>query len=185
MDRVLLATLLFQVWTPGLGFGQGAPRSTCESMTPEHGVNAQITPSPYTISVSDMTFHTGSPITVVIRGADYMGVLLQARSSNGTQAVGTWGTAPSHTKHLECSQIKQGAITHSDANTKNNNTVFTWNPPATSNSIYFIATIAKTKNEYWLNVTSEKLTGGSADLKMATTPALLLLTLLTSTVFQS
>ncbi|XP_026881794.2 putative defense protein Hdd11 [Electrophorus electricus] len=190
MDVALFATLLFQVWIPGMGYETGAPTSVCGNMEPEHkGVTPQTNASPYTIAVSNSTFQTGKPITVVIGGSNYKGVLLQARSASSKEALGTWGTTPANTKYLQCSGIAQGAITHSNSNTKNNLTVFTWNPPSTTNSIYFVATIAKDANVYWLNVKSEMLTRegaapGSADPKMATTPALLLLTLLIA-AFQS
>ncbi|KAK1787705.1 hypothetical protein P4O66_016195 [Electrophorus voltai] len=130
-------------------------------MEPEHkGVTPQTNASPYTIAVSNSTFQTGKPITVVIGGSNYTGVLLQARSASSKEALGTWGTTPANTKYLQCSGIAQGAITHSNSNTKNNLTVFTWNPPSTTNSIYFVATIAKDANVYWLNVKSEMLTRG-------------------------
>ncbi|KAL7838042.1 hypothetical protein AOLI_G00264460 [Acnodon oligacanthus] len=178
--------------TPVLGFATGAPASACESMQPQHsGVQPQPDQPPYIIETSNSTFQTGQPLTVIIKGPDYSGVLLEARSGSSTNALGSWGSPPANTKHLRCSGNNQGAITHSNTNMKNHLTVYSWMPPETSNSIYFMATVAKGRNVYWLNVKSATLTrdgvvgtGSAADPKMAAAPVLLLLTLLASTLLQ-
>ncbi|XP_036436532.1 putative defense protein 3 [Colossoma macropomum] len=193
MNAVFFGVFLLQAVTPVLGFATGAPASVCGSMKPEHSrVQPQPGQPPYTIETSNSTFQTGQPLTVIIKGPDYGGVLLEARSGSRTNALGSWESPPANTKYLQCSGNNQGAITHSNANMKSNLTVYTWIPPETSNSIYFVATVAKDRSVYWLNVKSATLTrdgavgaGSAADPKMATAPVLLVLTMLASTLFQS
>ncbi|XP_017558345.1 putative defense protein 3 [Pygocentrus nattereri] len=191
MNAVFFGVFWLQAVTPVLGFPTGAPASVCESMKPQHsGVQPQPNQPPYIIETSNSTFQSGQPLTVIIKGPDYAGVLLEARSGSSTNALGSWGSPPAHTKHLGCSGNSHGAITHSNTNMKNNLTVYTWMPPETSDSIYFMATVAKGQTVYWLNVKSATLTrdgvvdtGSAADPKMASAPVLLLLTLLASTLF--
>ncbi|XP_062845286.1 putative defense protein Hdd11 [Trichomycterus rosablanca] len=189
MQLLFLVALWLQILTPAWGYGTGAPITVCESMLPSHGVTAQSTPSPFTIVPNNTTFRNGQSITVLINGSDYAGVLLQARSgsSTSTSALGTWGTAPTNTQILTCSGNNKGAITHSNENTKNNLTVFTWTPPTSGNSVFFVATVAKSKAVYWVNVQSTMLTrapgdtvtpGSAADPKLTVAAVLLLLPVL-------
>ncbi|XP_066509030.1 putative defense protein 3 [Hoplias malabaricus] len=192
MKPALFCVLLLQAAAPAMGYAEGAPSEVCESMKPGHqGVSPQAITSPYTIKTSNSTFKTGQNVTVIIDGEGYGGVLLQARSGSSTKSLGTWGTPPSNTKHLECSGNKQGAITHSNINMKNNLTVYTWMPPSTTDSFYFIATVAKEKSIYWLTVKSKALTreaGSGADPQKISSPLLLcvlFLSTLASVMFQS
>ncbi|XP_072516038.1 putative defense protein 3 [Salminus brasiliensis] len=190
MDAVFIGVLLLQAVTSVLGFPNGAPTSVCDSMRPGHsGVQPQPGQPPYIIQTSNSTFRTGEPIRVIIKGPDYSGVLLEARSGSSTNALGSWGSPPANTKYLQCS-TSQGAITHANTNLKSNLTEYTWIPPPTSTSIYFMATVAKSRAVYWLNIKSATLSrdgevgaGSAADPEIAATLELLLLTLLVSTVF--
>ncbi|XP_056602652.1 putative defense protein 3 [Triplophysa dalaica] len=189
MDGTLLGFVILQVFTFASCFPNGAPTSTCVDMMPRHtGVQPQPTTAPYTIHTGSTSFQTGKPITVVIKGPDYRGVLLEARSGSDTTAIGTWQTPPANTKFLECAGNLQGAITHANTNIKDNSTVYTWTPPATANSVYFVATVAQQRTVYWLNVRSANLikgNGGGTSLdvhdsaeSLKVIPALLLVVLL-------
>ncbi|XP_051529150.1 putative defense protein 3 [Myxocyprinus asiaticus] len=184
VDAVLLGFVLLQVLHCAMCYPNGAPTSACVDMIPRHGgVEPQPSPAPYTIQPSSSTFQTGKPVTVVIKGPDYRGVLLEARSGSDSNAIGTWQTPPTNTKFLECAGNQQGAITHANTNIKDNSTIYTWIPPATAKNVYFMATVAQQRTVFWLNVKSSTLTqsgGGGTSLDIndsaeKATPAMLLL----------
>ncbi|KAF4113685.1 hypothetical protein G5714_006230 [Onychostoma macrolepis] len=165
MDAVFFGVVILQVLTSVLSFPNGAPTSTCVDMMPRHGgVQPKPNPAPYTIHPSSTTFQTGKPITVVIKGPDYRGVLLEARSGSDSKAIGTWQTPPTNTKFLECSGNQQGAITHANTNIKNNSTVYTWIPPATAQNVFFKATVAQQRIVFWVDVISSTLTSSGGTL---------------------
>ncbi|XP_051546421.1 putative defense protein 3 [Myxocyprinus asiaticus] len=184
MDAMILGVVLLQVLNCALSYPNGAPTSACVDMMPRHvGAQPQPSPAPYTIQTSSSTFQTGKPVTVAIKGPDYRGVLLEARSGSDVNAIGTWQTPPSNTKFLECAGNQQGAITHANTTIKNNSTIYTWIPPAPEKNIYFMATVAQQRTVYWLNVKSSTLTqsdgGGTIvllnDRAETVTPAVMLL----------
>ncbi|KAK7165417.1 hypothetical protein R3I94_003699 [Phoxinus phoxinus] len=190
MDAVIFGVVVLQVLTCALCFPNGAPASTCVDMMPRHGaIQPQPNPAPYTIQTSSTTLQPGQPITVVIKGPDYAGVLIEARSGSDTAALGTWQTPPSNTKFLLCSENPQGAITHANTNIKNNSTVYTWTPPASAKSIFFMATVAQQRSVFWVNVMSPTLTqsgGTSLDVynsaERTAAPVLMLLVVLLANV---
>ncbi|XP_060768957.1 putative defense protein Hdd11 [Neoarius graeffei] len=185
MWAVLFVALLLQVWTAVTGYPSGAPVGRCEDMTPQHNVQPQSIPSPYTIVISNMTFSTNQIINVTIQGPQYIGLLLQARSGSDTNAVGTWKTPPANTKYLACSGNNFSAITHSDRTPKDNKTTFSWIPPASLKTAFITATVVSNRTTFWVKLKSSTLTGvsgGVADPKMAVT-SVLFLTLLMLTVF--
>uniref|UniRef100_A0A8C1N9G9 Si:dkey-251i10.2 n=1 Tax=Cyprinus carpio TaxID=7962 RepID=A0A8C1N9G9_CYPCA len=183
-----------KVLTSVLSFPSGAPTSACVDMMPRHGgVQPKPNPAPYTIYPSSTTFQTGKPITVVIKGPDYSGVLLEARSGSDSKAIGTWQTPPTNTKFLACSGNQQGAITHANTNIKNNSTVYTWIPPATAKNVVFKATVAQQRTVFWVDVMSSTLTssegGTSLDVyssaeRIVTSSLLLLVVLLVIVRYQ-
>ncbi|XP_030648771.1 putative defense protein 3 [Chanos chanos] len=163
-DVLLFGAVLLQVLCLGSGYPNGAPASACGDMMPRHsGVVPQPNPAPYTIQTSSNTFQAGVPITVVIKGPVYQGVLLEARSGSDTKALGVWKSPPANTKLLQCSGNSNGAITHANTNAKDNSTEYSWTPTdGTPSQIYFMATVAQQRTVYWLNVRSQTLSGGGS-----------------------
>ncbi|XP_043075993.1 putative defense protein 3 [Puntigrus tetrazona] len=192
MDAMFFGVVILQFLASVLSYPNGAPESTCVDMMPRHkGIEPKPNPGPYTIQPSSTTFQTDKPVTVVIKGPDYSGVLLEARSGSDSKAIGTWQTPPPNTKFLVCSGNKQGAVTHANPNMKNNSTVFTWIPPATAKNVFFKATVAQQSTVFWVDVMSSTLTssegGTSLDVHSSAerivTPTLsLLLLVLRATV---
>ncbi|XP_060719498.1 putative defense protein Hdd11 [Tachysurus vachellii] len=183
MQPVLFVTVWLVVLSPVTGYPTGAPVARCVDMTPGHNVPSQSSPSPYTIVISTTTFTTNQSIRVTIQGPAYLGLLLQAQSTN-TDAVGTWGTPPPNTQYLACSNNSQSAITHSNKISKNSETTYTWIPPDSIQSAFIRATVVANRTTFWVNITSERLSrGAAAEVKMAITPVVFL-TLLTSLAFQ-
>ncbi|KAM9810616.1 putative defense protein Hdd11 [Neosynchiropus ocellatus] len=153
--------LLLQALCLVHGYPTGAPTGACEDMMPRHaGVTPQQSPPPYTLLVDKDALLPGEPITVTIIGPAYRGVLLEARSGDSVQAVGSFTNPPPDTKLLTCSGNTAGAVTHSNTNVKDNTTVYRWIPPtkAPPSAIYFMATVAQQRSVYWLNVRSKTLT---------------------------
>ncbi|KAL5004868.1 hypothetical protein ScPMuIL_018324 [Solemya velum] len=145
----------------------GAPASVCGTMMPSHGVSAQTSASPYTITTDKTTISAGDDtgIQVTIQGTEttFEGLLVQARDFSGSSldAVGTFELPQGETylKTVDCTHIK-GAVTHSNTDEQSSKT-FTWKPPTSVTAdveIQFRATIAKVKAEFWTGVTSGKIT---------------------------
>ncbi|KAG7314932.1 hypothetical protein KOW79_022235 [Hemibagrus wyckioides] len=190
MQLLLFVAVWLQILSTVAGYPNGAPVDRCGNMTPGHNVLPQTSSSPYTIMISNNTFRPNEPIRVMIEGPVYLGVLLQARSSSGTDAIGTWGIPPPNTKYLACSGNGQSAITHSSIINKNNKTIYTWIPPESLQTAFIRATVVANRTTFWINLTSERLTrapggGGNtaADAKMAAA-SVVFLTLLSSMVVQ-
>ncbi|XP_023270147.1 putative defense protein 3 [Seriola lalandi dorsalis] len=161
MEQLLPAFLVLQVLRCVGGYPSGAPTGACEDMLPRHsGVLPQPSPAPYALLTNTRTFQPGQPITVTISGPVYRGVLLEARTGSGTNALGSWQLPPPDTKFLECSGNPQGAVTHSNTNLKGNSTVYRWIAPNSTSPVYFMATVAQQRTVFWVNVKSTTLAMG-------------------------
>ncbi|XP_061437882.1 defense protein l(2)34Fc-like [Lethenteron reissneri] len=98
-----LPLLLLACWGAPRGaeaYGDGAPKETCGSMTPGHGM--AVPSLVYSINVSGTTFTNTSSLTVTVNGT-YQGVIMQARAPGCSTPVGTWATPPADTKVMQCS----------------------------------------------------------------------------------
>ncbi|KAM8952888.1 putative defense protein Hdd11-like [Pelodytes ibericus] len=138
-------------------FPTGAPISACQTMMPVHqGVMPQNTTAPYIIKTSSSFYQSGKPITVQILGPAYRGLLLESRTFRQTDLLGKWLQPPNNTKILPCPENLSGAITHSNTNLKDQSTSYTWMPPESHcpGVIFFIATVAESRDVYWLGVQS-------------------------------
>ncbi|XP_056135183.1 putative defense protein Hdd11 [Lampris incognitus] len=161
MELLLPTLVLFHLLYFANGYPTGAPTSACEDMVPRHtGVQPQPSPPPYTVLTNTRTFQPGEPVTVTIVGPVYRGVLLEARTTYSSTALGSWQLPPPDTKLLECKGNPRGAITHSNINIKGNTTAYSWIPPTSASSLYFKATVAQQRTIFWLNVRSATLTRG-------------------------
>ncbi|KAJ8314775.1 hypothetical protein KUTeg_006925 [Tegillarca granosa] len=97
-------------------YPNGAPESTCTSLIPSHGANAQSAPSPYTL---DTTLTETNIVQVSIRSASvYRGFILV-----GNEGSGMFTTIPTGAKSSR-------GVTHMSNSDKSNMT-FTWTPPST------------------------------------------------------
>nr|XP_020496498.1 putative defense protein Hdd11 [Labrus bergylta] len=173
MDLLLPFFIILKVLCHVRGYPSGAPTGACEDMMPRHsGVQPQPFPLPYTIVTNTWTFQPGQPVTVTVRGPDYRGVLLEARTFGNTNALGSWQLPPPDTKFLQCTGNPQGAVTHSNTNLKGNTTVYSWIPPDSASPVYFMATVAQQRAVYWVGVRSMTLTRGKPEeVNLATTGA--------------
>ncbi|XP_048388299.1 putative defense protein 1 [Stegostoma tigrinum] len=149
---LVILSLLAAFWPAASPLPGGAPLGSCQSMAPRHiNTSPQEGPSPYSVIAKSYN----NTVEVKIMGPPYKGILLEARYSGDTVAVGTWSTPPNDTKTIPCFSKANSAITHSNVNPKNNMTTYTWMGPCSkNNAVVFLATVASSKQEYWLKLTS-------------------------------
>ncbi|XP_074818663.1 putative defense protein 3 [Natator depressus] len=150
--------VFWNIICPCVAFPTGAPASACENMMPVHmGVQPQPSPAPYEIQIDASSFVNRQPINVQIVGPGYRGLLLEARTFGSTAALGTWQNPANNTKFLQCSGNPKGAITHSNTELKTSLTTYTWLPPTSGCPaiITFMATVAQSREIYWLGVQSK------------------------------
>lgn len=99
-------------------FPTGAPKSTCESMTPGHPFKPQNTTSPYKITFAyDGENENNEPQYNVSIFSDqltnFKGFFIQARTEiKSSDAVGTWTTNSEHTKYVDCFEKNQVLMIH-------------------------------------------------------------------------
>ena len=95
-------------------------------------------------------------------GAKFKGFLIQARSVDGDDIIGTFEQFSNRnkTKYLQCSdtELKEhSAVTHSDPTPKQSVKV-KWTPPQNfTGKIKVLATLVKDFKTYWVKLESETL----------------------------
>ncbi|XP_070553458.1 putative defense protein 3 [Ptychodera flava] len=154
------------------GYGSGAPNTACTSMRPGHtGVSPQSSSTnPFTVTASSTTYSPGQTITVTITGSSFRGMLLQARQPGQTTPIGVFSNRPSNTKLKTCSS-NSDSVTHSNTNQKSSGSTFTWTAPQTGvGNIEFVATLARSFSEYWMDVKSAELTEPSESTTSSSQP---------------
>nr|XP_006115469.1 putative defense protein 3 [Pelodiscus sinensis] len=156
---LLLGYIIFwNIISPCVAFPTGAPATACENMMPVHmGVHPQPSPAPYEVQIDAPSFVNRQMINVQIVGPGYRGLLLEARTFGSTAALGSWQNPANNTKFLQCSGNPKGAITHSNTELKTSLSTYTWLPPNSGclPVITFIATVAQSREIYWLGVKSK------------------------------
>ncbi|KAK2176877.1 hypothetical protein NP493_634g00034 [Ridgeia piscesae] len=143
------------------GYGNGAAPTACVPMKVAHGV-PQAGPSPYYISLPNgqTTYSVGHQVKLCIRASEvWRGTLVQARPVDDVIPVGTWSSElPRSTRLMTCSNADD-SVTHANGGRKYDNSCFLWNPPTEpAGEIFFIATVATTKDIWWMNLTTSALT---------------------------
>jgi len=139
----------------------GAPAGACGHMTPRHGSNKpQTSASPYKIAVTGgNTYTAGTTVELTIsdsRGTGFKGLLIQARSVNGTDQLGTWQNFPKGLQTIKCKN-DYDAITH-DSNDVKKSAVIQWLPQYNYGDVQFKLTAVQEFTTFWLT-TSDTITG--------------------------
>ncbi|KAI0237706.1 hypothetical protein LSAT2_011716 [Lamellibrachia satsuma] len=142
------------------GYGNGAAHTACIPMRVAHGV-PQAGPSPYYISLQDSptTYTAGRHVRLCIRASEvWRGTLIQARPVDDVIPIGTWSSdLPRNMRLMTCSNADD-SVTHANGGRKSDNSCFLWNPPTEpAGDIFFIATVATTKDIWWMNLTTNVL----------------------------
>ncbi|KAK2176878.1 hypothetical protein NP493_634g00035 [Ridgeia piscesae] len=144
------------------GYGNGAAHPACTHMHVAHG-EYQRGPSPYSISLPDSPtkYSAANQVKLCIRASEiWRGTLVQARRADNSDIfpVGSWSEeVPADTRLMTCS-IEGDSITHANTKQKDDNVCFMWQPPTEPvGDIFFIATVATTKDIWWMNLTTPQL----------------------------
>ncbi|GAB6031631.1 hypothetical protein CHUAL_009391 [Chamberlinius hualienensis] len=139
----------------------GAPLSTCDTMLPLHRpYSAQNSPSPYVITVSKTLFTVGENVTVAISspfGNSFKGFLIKALPSGVNSGVaGQFTNNFPYAHYLDCGNLSQSAVTHSDPSNKTSITLFwTTDQPGVYS---FKATVVESFTPFWVGFNSELIT---------------------------
>lgn len=176
MEILLIVALLFGLSS---AYRYGAPIGSCNEMFPVlHGVDARSDDPPFTITVNKNSYTAGSSIEVFVDAADkdpddptkewFMeGILIMARQYKTaakdcpTTPIGTWEVpdCDDFVRVIDCypKQYDKSAVTHY-THVHAFNTTLTWKAPDTPvGHVYFVATIARNKERFWVNVQSETI----------------------------
>ncbi|XP_044158096.1 putative ferric-chelate reductase 1 [Bufo gargarizans] len=161
MDPLVKSTvilLIVSLFDCSNGYPNGQVQGSCSSMVPRHGVNAQTSAAPYTLSLSKSTYSAGQEITVTLRAdnSPFRGFMIQAHRSNSLNPVGSF-KVNGNAQTLDCTSTAS-AVSHTSAEPKQSIQV-TWVAPADSNSdLQLKASVVQSHPIYWTDVTSSKLT---------------------------
>ncbi|KAJ8028703.1 Defense protein l(2)34Fc [Holothuria leucospilota] len=172
----LLRVFLLGVCSVGVcyGYGSGAPRSACESMTPGHLTNGtgseplspQTGSAPFGVTVNVDKFGLEDEVEVTIGGdtQNFVGFFIQARVDGEEEAVGSFsGLNEEKMKYVDCSDTYANeAVTHTNqfpTATPFESVQLNWTSPKTKiGNIKFYATVAQNHDIYWVKLESEPLT---------------------------
>ncbi|NWI90282.1 FRRS1 reductase, partial [Pitta sordida] len=149
------------IFLPGiLGFPQTNTSIDCDSLLPNYEVEPQTSAPPYIIAVAFDNFETGNEIQVTLEAlgeAGFKGFNLQAREIDGDIPVGTFKITDPNTKGLECHNVTNSALTHSNSDVKQKITT-TWIAPPHVRELQFIATVVQNLENFWVGIQSKTLT---------------------------
>ncbi|XP_047115452.1 putative defense protein [Schistocerca piceifrons] len=135
--------------------------SVCKTMRPLHGnAEPRTDPSPYTITAAPTSVNGGDIVKVHISGVDeFLGVYLQAR--RGEEPVGEFVLPSGETKEIaltDCPPGHKNAYSYISYTTPLSTLDIDWKAPNDGGEIVFTATFVKSYSEFWVGVTSPKIT---------------------------
>ncbi|XP_055364628.1 putative ferric-chelate reductase 1 [Betta splendens] len=159
MELLVLLLLCFSpvVWC----YSTGLVTASCDSMVPQHGVPAQTTPAPYTVTVDRTILNLGDQVTVRLQATGsnaFEGFLLKAMQAGSQTAVGSFSVSTTGAQLLACSQKPNSAVSHTSALNKSQIQA-TWTPDSSGSmeSIKFLATFVQSESVFWVAVQSPVL----------------------------
>ncbi|GLG95737.1 Defense protein l(2)34Fc [Gryllus bimaculatus] len=128
------------------GYAKGAPEGSCGDMVPQHGVDPQKSPSPYTLT--PVKAKDGSVSLTLKGGKTFKGFLVQGRDASG-KAVGSFKVTPG-ARTVDCTGPNSASgATHSGPEEKSSVSL-TWEPKGVSGPITFWYTVAHNGGEFWV-----------------------------------
>ncbi|XP_011182078.2 defense protein l(2)34Fc isoform X2 [Zeugodacus cucurbitae] len=149
MFRLLLLTACLAA--PAYSYSAGAPTNICSNgLTPEHGVDGQSTPVPYSFS-GDSKAQNGK-VSLTLGGSNgFLGFAVQARDANH-KPVGKFKVVEvTKSQTLTCSNADD-TLTHKkiphDSPIKS--VAFDWDPAGYTGKVKFVATVAQDGGTYWI-----------------------------------
>lgn len=126
LTRIELFTVLFLLFfaSRSSAYPSGAPIQACETLTPNHGVEAQQSESPYRITTSATSVDGGETVLVEIeaeQGRPFKGFFLVARVNGANQNIGEFLLNEEETTPLNfrnCGDGIRNAATHANPELK-------------------------------------------------------------------
>ncbi|XP_017300331.1 putative ferric-chelate reductase 1 homolog [Diaphorina citri] len=154
MDKLSLLLFIFlRCLNPNLGYKAGAPTFACKTMTPGHGVPTQTSASPYTIQTGAEEVDDAGRILVTLSSPPlqfFTGFLVQARTPESDEAIGSFVQIPRNTQLLNCGTQANSSVTQS-TNARKTNIEMEWeSPPDYEGSVTFVATMVKDYKTFWV-----------------------------------
>ncbi|XP_075215602.1 putative ferric-chelate reductase 1 homolog [Lycorma delicatula] len=148
---------IFQLIKDVNSYSNGAPTFVCQSMIPGHGVSAQNSVAPYSITPAQPQTE-GSKVKLMLTSPskeEFTGFLVQGRTSaTSNNTIGSFISLPEDAKTIDCNNIKGSAATQSN-NSKRNSVELEWEaPPDYDGSVTFLATVVKNKQTFWVGIES-------------------------------
>ncbi|XP_026680733.1 putative defense protein 3 [Diaphorina citri] len=142
MDKLSLLLFIFlRCLNPNLGYKAGAPTFACKTMTPGHGVPTQTSASPYTIQTGAEEVDDAGRILVTLSSPPlqfFTGFLVQARTPESDEAIGSFVQIPRNTQLLNCGTQANSSVTQS-TNARKTNIEMEWeSPPDYEGSVTFV-----------------------------------------------
>lgn len=160
LKKLSLSILLLGNLLPTIvvGYSSGAPRKTCFSMVPGHPNTArQNSQPPYEIWPSS----AGKRVRLILgssEGLPYQGFFIVARDLDNGRYVGEFSNLPRLTKHVQCSEGFNNAVTHVSKEDKRN-MEFDWQAPDDyEGTVVFNSTFLQDYATYWIGVESPRIT---------------------------
>ncbi|NXS56536.1 FRRS1 reductase, partial [Brachypteracias leptosomus] len=149
------------IFFPGiLGFPQTNTSIDCDSLLPNYEAEPQTSAPPYIIAVSLDNFEPGNEIQVTLealKDVGFKGFNLQAREIDEDVPVGTFKITDPNTKGLECHNVTNSAVSHSNSDVKQE-VKTTWVAPNDVRDLQFIATVVQDVDKFWTGIQSKTLT---------------------------
>lgn len=161
MAAMKYLVLISAVVGVALAYSTGGPTEACGDLTPQHGVDAQKSPVPYTLSTSSNRVSRGQKIQVTLRGNGatdkIKGFLIQAR--DGTTPLGQFRIIDQLNSQLLDCNAKGNSVTHKKINENGvSQVVFEWIAPNDfQGRINFVGTVALNGGVFWNTLQSSSL----------------------------
>ncbi|NXU58541.1 FRRS1 reductase, partial [Turnix velox] len=142
-----------------LGFPQANTSIDCDSLLPNYEAEPQTSAPPYLITVSFDNFEPENEVQVTLEALKdgFKGFHLQAREIEGDAPVGTFKITDPNTKGLECHNVTNSAVSHTNSDVKKKITT-TWIAPHDVRDLQFIATVVQDLEKFWVGIQSKTLT---------------------------
>lgn len=178
MERLAVsafALLLLFVGQDVKAFQTGAPNATtiCKSLQPRHRENPfQTGPSSFLLEPEEGTVEPGKPVNIKItsrHGFFFKGFMMQGRTADTQEPLGTFTVDPSIAKTLECFGQSDNTVTHINPAPKNL-AIFEWTPPLDFRGpVIFNATVVEDFANFW-NINTRVLVGDPVGISTTRAP---------------
>ncbi|XP_067948548.1 putative ferric-chelate reductase 1 [Watersipora subatra] len=140
-------------------YQRGAPITLCYDPYPHHHAFRSEEPLPYTIQLDKQTYNPGDMIKVTVSGTEpFNGLQIAVHTLNGDWNT-LFGEFMNYSQALQAYPYYDNVmncLTHSEKSVNTNSEVFYWKAPAVNyGDLIFSATLVKSFEVFWVNVTAE------------------------------